>query len=162
MVYDPYLSLLGMARRGGNLAVGEEPVAEACRLRSARLVLVAADASDNTRRRARHMAEESHLPLAELPHTKGEIGWLLGRSSCAVLAVTDMGLAAVVAVKLAQTDPERFGPLAEELKQRAERMLRRKKETLARKKARARAGKKPWAVPQKPEQGSSNNRRWPI
>lgn len=148
-MHDPCLSLLGIARRGGNLAVGEEPVAEACRTKSARLVLLAADASENTRHRAGRLAETGGMPLAELPHSKAEIGFQLGRSSCALLAVTDMGLAAGVADRLARRDPEHFGTLAEGLKQRAERALRRKKQTAARKKARAKAGRKPWAAPPK-------------
>ena len=159
---DRCLALLGLARRGGNLAMGEEPVAEACRTKSARVVLLAADAADNTARRSRRVAEGAGVPLAELPHTKHEIGFQLGRSSCAVLAVTDTGLAAGVLARLAQTDPERYGPLAARLKGRAEKRLRRQKETRARAKAREREGRKPWAAPPKSEQGESNNRRWPI
>lgn len=39
------LSLLGLALRGGNLAVGEEPVEAAARARDARLLLLASDAA---------------------------------------------------------------------------------------------------------------------
>ena len=44
---DSALSLLGLALRGGNLAVGEEPVKEACKARRAWLVISADDAADN-------------------------------------------------------------------------------------------------------------------
>ena len=37
------LNTIGLARRGGNLAVGEEPVAEVCKGRKARAVLLAAE-----------------------------------------------------------------------------------------------------------------------
>ncbi len=46
------LSLLGLALRGGRLAVGEEPVALAAKAGQARLLLVASDAAGNTLRRA--------------------------------------------------------------------------------------------------------------
>ncbi len=98
------LSLLGLARRGGNLALGEAPVAEACKLRRARLVLVASDAGDSTARRGARLAERGGAPLAVLPWTKAEIGRQLGRASCALLAVTDSGLAAAVAERLAEED----------------------------------------------------------
>ena len=44
------LSLLGLALRGNHLAVGEEPVEAAARAKDARLLLLASDAADNTRR----------------------------------------------------------------------------------------------------------------
>lgn len=50
---DTVLAALGLALRGGNLAVGEEPVAEACRTGKARVVLLASDAAGNTARRLR-------------------------------------------------------------------------------------------------------------
>ena len=49
---DKALHLLGLARRGRRLEVGEEPVGSICRAGRARLVLIAGDASDHTLRRA--------------------------------------------------------------------------------------------------------------
>ena len=49
---DSTLNLLGLALRGGNLAVGEEPVREACKTRRAWLVMSAGDAADNSVDRA--------------------------------------------------------------------------------------------------------------
>ena len=40
------LNLLGIALRGGNLTVGEEPVEAVARARDARLLILAADAAD--------------------------------------------------------------------------------------------------------------------
>ena len=45
------LSLLGLSLRGGRLAVGEEPVEAVARARDARVLLLAADAAEGTRRR---------------------------------------------------------------------------------------------------------------
>lgn len=99
---DSALNLLGLALRGGNLAVGEEPVAEACRARRARVVLLAADAGPSTARRGEKLAGEGGVPLARLACTKRELGWALGRESCALCAPTQRGLAQAVLRRLAQ------------------------------------------------------------
>ena len=42
------MNLIGLAQKAGRLAVGEEPTGAAARARDARLILVAADAAENT------------------------------------------------------------------------------------------------------------------
>lgn len=106
------LSLLGLALRGGRLAVGEEPAALAAKSGQARLLLAASDAAGNTLRRMEHLAEEGHCLSLTLPFTKAELGGALGRGSAAIAALTDLGLAAAVAERLAQWDPERYGAAA--------------------------------------------------
>ena len=106
------LSLLGLALRGGRLAVGEEPSALAAKAGQARLLLTASDAAGNTLRRTEHLAEEGHCLWLSLPFTKAELGGALGRGSAAIAALTDTGLAAAVAERLAQLDPERYGEAA--------------------------------------------------
>lgn len=61
---DSALSLLGLALRGNNLAVGEVPVEEACKARRAHLMLSAADAAQNSVDRARRWAENGGIPWA--------------------------------------------------------------------------------------------------
>lgn len=102
---DNTLNLLGLALRGGNLAVGEEPVREACKARRAALVFIAADAADNSADRARRWAEECGVPWIRLPWDKETLGSALGRRLCAVAALTDKGLAAALAEKLADAGP---------------------------------------------------------
>ena len=89
---DNALRLIGLARKGGRVEVGEEPVGAAARARKARLVVLAADAADNTLRRASHFALSAGVPVLQSPYTKGELGLSVGRSSCAMLAITDYGL----------------------------------------------------------------------
>ena len=122
---DSALSLLGLALRGSNLAVGEEPVQDACKTRRARLVMSAADAAQNSVDRAGRMAETGGAPWVRLPWDKETLGNALGRKLCAVAALTDQGLAAAFAGKLLQTD-ESLRPaleplLTEKKKPRAER-----------------------------------------
>ena len=108
---DSALSLLGLALRGNNLAVGEEPVAEACRTGRAKLVLTAADAAPNSVERAQRWAQAGAVPWIPAPWTKEELGGALGRSVCAMAALTDRGLAAALAAKLALRD-EALRPIA--------------------------------------------------
>ena len=91
----------------GRLAVGEEPVGVACRCHKGYLLLLASDAADNTIRRALHFCQAGKTICLTLPLTKQELGSGLGRASCAMLALTDVGFAAAVAEKLAQLAPVR-------------------------------------------------------
>lgn len=91
---DNTLRTLGLALRGRNLAVGEAPVEEACRGHKAKVVLLAQDAAENTAGKAHRLAEQCGASLVVLPFGKAEIGYALGRSVCAVAAVTNAGLAA--------------------------------------------------------------------
>lgn len=106
------LSLLGLALRGGRLAVGEEPAALAAKTGQARLLLAASDAAGNTLRRMEHLAQEGHCLYLSLPFSKAELGGALGRGSAAIAALTDTGLAAAVTERLAALDPERYAEAA--------------------------------------------------
>ena len=118
------LSLLGLALRGGRLAAGDEPTALAAQGGKARLILLASDAGEKTLRRGAHLAEEGNCLILTLPFSKTELGGALGRSSAAILALTDLGLANALAQKLAALDQERYGETA----QRMELKLRRAQE----------------------------------
>ena len=102
---DSALSLLGLALRGNHLAVGEEPVREACKTRRAWLVMSADDAADNSIDRAQRWAEEGGVPWIQVSWDKETLGNALGRKLCAVAALTDRGLTASLAEKLADRGP---------------------------------------------------------
>lgn len=107
--------MLGLARRAGRLEIGEEAVGTAARAGKAALVLLAADASENTKKRAESFAYTAGAPLANLDCGKAELGRALGLDGPAMAAVTDPGLAAAVAAKLVAGDPERYGSALEKL-----------------------------------------------
>ena len=125
------LSLLGLALRGGRLAVGEEPVEAVARAKDARLLLLAADAAAGTRRRVEHFSQVGQCLWLTLPCSKAELGQALGRSSAAVAAVTDVGLAHAVARRLAELDPAQYGEAAERLALKAQRAAERQAERKA-------------------------------
>ena len=141
------LNLLGLAKKAGRLELGEEPVGASCRARKARLVILASDAADNTVRRAEHFAEAGGTICVTAPFSKDEMGAATGRSSCAMIAMTDAGLAASFLKKLAQADPERYGQAASQVDAKAQKVLARQKEQRQHEKNLARGKQKPWAAP---------------
>lgn len=125
------LSLLGLALRGGNLAVGEEPVEAAARARDARVLLLAGDAAENTCRRAEHFAQAGQCLCLRTPFSREELGAALGRTSVALAAVTDTGLANAVVHRLAEEDPERYAGAAARMELKYKRARERRQERLA-------------------------------
>ena len=71
---DNILRTVGLARKAGRLAPGEEAAADACLGHSCRLLLTAADTGENTLRRAERLAEAGQCLLLRLPYTKEELG----------------------------------------------------------------------------------------
>ncbi len=122
------LHLVSIARKAGKLEAGDEPTAAAARARRAKLILVAKDATENTYRRVRHLGEAGGVTWISTPYTKAELGRAIGRSSCAMLAVMDIGLAAAMVRGLAEDDPEKFQITMERMDVRAEKALRRQQE----------------------------------
>ena len=120
------LSFLGLALRGGRLEVGEEPVSLAAQGGRARLLLAASDASGNTLRRVEHLAEAGQCLWLIIPFSKTELGGALGRSSVAMTAVTDLGMASAVVRRLAAMDPERYGDASERMALKVRRAAERR------------------------------------
>ena len=122
------LNWIGLAKKAGKLEVGEEPTGAAARAHAARLIITASDAAENTQRRARHFAEAGNTTVLPIPFTKEELGGLVGRSSCAMFAITDIGFAAGLAGKLAEVDLENYASAAQTLALASQKAEQRKKE----------------------------------
>lgn len=144
------LGLLGLAKKAGKLALGEEEAASAALAHKTKLLLVASDAAEDTAKRSQRAAEATNALCFQVPLTKTELGGAAGRATCAALAVTDTGFAASLLKKLAQTDPAAYGEAAEKLTHKAEKTVRRRREKRARQKG-ANAPR-PWAAPPKEKQ----------
>ena len=120
---DKLLGLLGLAKKGGRLQSGEEPVGAAAQAGHARLILLASDAAENSRRRAGHFAQLHGTPLHVLPYDKATLGAAVGRGTCAMLALTDVRLA--LSAALAMGLPE-DSPTVVELRDRCSRVGQRR------------------------------------
>ena len=123
------LLLLGLMRRAGAIAVGEDNTGDAAKSGKTRLLLLASDASPNARKRAEGFARGHSFPTVELPFDKEELSAHVGVGGCSMAAVTDMGFADALMRLLSQLDPERYGQIAQETADRYERMKRRKRST---------------------------------
>ena len=88
---DRILSLLGIAAKAGRLKSGEFASEKAIKSGNAFLVVVAADASENTKKHFTDMCSYRNIPLYKYG-TKEELGRCTGKESRAVIAVTDEGL----------------------------------------------------------------------
>ena len=116
-------------RRARALQAGENNTGETVRGGKAKLLLIAADASDNAIRRAENLcAGRSVLPVT-LPFSKEEFGACLGMAQCSMAAVTELGFANALMKQLAEQWPDEYGAKAEEVARRFSRAERRRAET---------------------------------
>lgn len=86
------LQLLSLAQRAGKVASGEFKTEETVKGGQAFLVIVADDASDNTKKKFSNMCDFYHVPIV-MYSNKEEIGHFIGKEFRASVAVTDSGLA---------------------------------------------------------------------
>ena len=123
------LNYLALARKGGRAELGEEPVGAAARELKAHLILVAQDASAHTWRRAKSFAAGTDQQCVRLAVTKEEMGFVVGRQSLAIAAITDAALALALVQSLGA--PEKYAKELSVLADKAERMKQRAKEARA-------------------------------
>ena len=97
------LNYLSLARKGGMAELGEEPVGAITRAGKGYLVVVASDASDHTWRRAKSFVAGTEQQCVRLPFTKDELGFVVGRTSLAIAAITDAALALALVKALPET-----------------------------------------------------------
>ena len=86
------LQLLSLAQRAGKVASGEFKTEESVKSGQASLVIVADDASDNTKKKFTNMCDFYNVPIV-FYSDKEEIGHFIGKEFRASVAVTDNGLA---------------------------------------------------------------------
>ena len=89
---DKALQMLGMAMRAGKVKSGEFMTGNSVKDGSAQLVVVAMDASDNTKKQFNNMCDFYNVPIV-FYETKEALGHCIGKEFRASLAVTDEGLA---------------------------------------------------------------------
>ncbi len=126
---DKALNYLALARKGGRIELGEEPVGAAARAKKARLIVVASDATDHTWRRARSFVAGSDQICLRVPFSKDQLGQAIGRTELALAAFTDPALALAFIKALSQ--PDRYKAELESLDRRTKRIQQRQQEAKA-------------------------------
>ena len=127
VVMDKALNYLALARKGGRVELGEEPVGAAARSGKAYLIVVACDAGDHTWRRAKSYAAGTAQQTLKVAFTKDELGFAIGRTSLAMAAFTDASLALAFAKALEKSDPQ----VIEALENKSQRLKSRQQEAKA-------------------------------
>lgn len=87
-----FYSLLGLCRRSGNIAAGETAAEQAVRKKNAKLLILAEDASANTKKKFGNSAAYYGIPLVEMGK-KEALGRAIGMEQRSILAVTEEGFA---------------------------------------------------------------------
>ncbi len=118
---DKTLGYLSLARKAGLAELGEEPVGAAARALHAHLIVVASDASHHTWRRAKSFAAGTDQQVLRLGFTKDEMGMAIGRTSLAVAALTDPGLALALAQSVQPSPTAVIAVLEEKVRRREQR-----------------------------------------
>lgn len=89
---DRVLSMLGLAARSRNVVSGGFATEAAVKEGKAALVIIAEDASGNTRKKYSNMCDFYEVPCA-IHGTKAVLGHSMGKDERSVLAVTNEGFA---------------------------------------------------------------------
>ncbi|HEX7057852.1 MAG TPA: ribosomal L7Ae/L30e/S12e/Gadd45 family protein [Bacilli bacterium] len=92
-------SYLGLALRAGMLKSGDDTVYDAIKNGSAKLVIIASDASANALKKAMDKCRHYRIPLAE-GGTRQELGACLGKAERVIVAITDSGFANLIGKRL--------------------------------------------------------------
>ncbi len=92
MKNDKILSLLSIAEKGGNVKSGEFLAEESVKRGSSFLVIVADDASENTKKRFRNMCDYYRVPFI-CYSDRESLGHAIGKEFRASVSVIEQGLA---------------------------------------------------------------------
>ena len=102
---DKILSLMGLAKKAGKLKGGEYCVETELKKGRAKLVIVAGDASDNTRKGYSDMCSFRKVPLAFYSN-KEDMGRCIGSNERAAVVIIDEGFANAVMKEFSLRDIE--------------------------------------------------------
>ena len=126
---DKALNYIALARKAGMAELGEEPVGAITRTGKGYLVVVAGDASDHTWRRAKSFVAGTGQQCVRLKCTKEELGFVVGRTSLAIAAITDAPLALALVKSLGE--PEKYKDAIAALEEKSQKLKKRQQEAKA-------------------------------
>lgn len=92
---DRLLGMIGMAKRAGKTIVGETSYRRAIKEGKAKLVVIAADAADGTKKTVGDSCRYYKVPII-ICETKRQLGIGIGGSETAVIAVSDNNFAKAI------------------------------------------------------------------
>ena len=96
-------SMLSLSQRAGKLSAGERGCEMALQSGEAALIIIAGDASDNTKKKFMQKAFHYEVKCLELG-TKEDIGSAIGKDGAAVVAMKDLNMAEQVMLEETKTE----------------------------------------------------------
>ncbi|WP_240375351.1 ribosomal L7Ae/L30e/S12e/Gadd45 family protein [Bacillus piscicola] len=87
-----FYSFLGLAAKAGKVKTGEELVLREIRNQSLYLVLIAADASPNTKKKFKDKSSSYRIPL-RVAGSRDSLGEAIGKGSRVIIGITEKGFA---------------------------------------------------------------------
>lgn len=100
------LNLISLSKKAGKNVSGEFAVEKSIKEKKAKLVIIANDASDNTRSNFKNMADYFNVPIVFFGQ-KEDLGRCIGKEIRASVAITDEGFAKSLIEKIAFADDRR-------------------------------------------------------
>jgi len=92
---DKVMGMLGLARRAGKIIFGSDAAVSAVRSGGAKLVIMAEDASERTKKLMTNKCKSFSVPLYVFSNAT-ELGNKIGKSDISVLAVSDKNFAKAI------------------------------------------------------------------
>ncbi len=105
MKRDKILSLIGLATKAGKVVSGEFSVEKAVKNGQVYLVVVASDASENSKKKYRNMCEHRKIPFFYYSN-KEELGRAMGKEVRVSVAFLDKGFANEIGRQIADLKTE--------------------------------------------------------
>ena len=101
---DRLAGMLGLAKKAGRLAAGSAAAIDAIRGGKARIVLIACDASANSKKQLMDKAAFRKVRAEQIHLTTEQLGRALGKARTAAVALTDDGFLAAYEKQKAASD----------------------------------------------------------
>lgn len=92
MMKEKIVNFLGLAMRAGKVKTGESVIINEIKKHKIQLVIIAEDASENTKKVIQNKCESYHISF-RIFGTRSELGQALGKAERVNVGVTDLGFA---------------------------------------------------------------------
>lgn len=102
---DKVLSLLGLARRAGKIALGFDPAADSAKSGQSRLILITSDISPKTKKELEFSLRDIGTPIRSIPYDVKTLGSAVGKAA-KIVSVNDEGFAGSVMKLLGSNNGE--------------------------------------------------------
>ena len=89
---DKFLALIGFASKSGNLSFGADSVKESLKRNKAKLIIVAKDISDKSRKEIKFFASKSNIPVLDAEYDIACLSHATGKKG-GIISVNEIGFA---------------------------------------------------------------------